>query len=306
MECKKQCTDLYIKNLLPKKRDYLDFETEEKITWCSGCGNYGIQNALKRALALEGFKVKDFVLFFDIGCNGNGSDKFHAYTFHGLHGRVLPVAAGACLANHKVKVIASAGDGAMMSEGVNHLVHAVRSNYPMVFILHNNQNYGLTTGQASATTRKGHSMNGSPDGVFLEPMNPSEFVMSLNPTFVARTFSGDTKHMTKILQMALQHNGFAFVEVLQGCPTYNKATPDGWFWGRMKYTEDIKDYDTKDLWAAKKAAHDIYDEMVMGLLYHDPDETNFYEKMPQRKHAETTAVEEVHYFDIGNFIKKFG
>src|SRR3989338_6065342 len=259
----------YLHDLIARKKEYLALETEQKMTWCGGCGNYAIQNSLKRALALEGLGVRDITLFFDIGCNGNASDKFHAYTFHGLHGRVIPVAAGAALANRCVKAIAFGGDGAIMSEGVNHLVHAVRSDYPMLFILHNNQNYGLTTGQASSTTRKGCKMNGSPDGVLLEPMNPSEFVLGLNPTFVARTFSGDAKHMTNILRQAIAHDGFAFVEVMQACPTYNKSTPNEWFWEKVVYTEDMKDYDVTDIWAAKKAAHDIYEKMVLGILYRD-------------------------------------
>lgn len=295
----------YLKELAKRKKEYLELETEQKMTWCGGCGNYAIQNALNRALAMEGYGVKDFVMFFDIGCNGNASDKYHAFTFHGLHGRVIPAAAGASLANPKVKVIASGGDGAIMSEGVNHLVHAVRSDYPMLFILHNNQNYGLTTGQASATTRKGCAMNGTPDGVLLEPMNPAEFVLSLHPTFVARTFSGDTKHTTAIFQKALKHKGFAFVEVMQTCPTYSKATPNEWFWDRVMYTDEMKDYDVTDIWAAKKAAHDIYEKMVLGILYQDESRENFYEKMPSRSGVHTLPIDEVRYYDVSLLMQKF-
>lgn len=151
-----------IDTLGSKAKEYMQYETEEVVTWCGGCGNYAIQNALKRALVLEGKAPKDVLMCFDVGCNGNGSDKIEGYTIHGLHGRVLPLAAGAKIANPDLTVIASAGDGATFSEGINHLIHAIRNDYPMLFLLHDNQNYALTTGQASATTPKGCTMNSSP------------------------------------------------------------------------------------------------------------------------------------------------
>src|SRR5688572_14663303 len=128
-----------------------DYSTDNLFTWCSNCGNYGINAAIKRTLAEMEIKPKDTMLFFDIGCNGNGADKIGGYRFHGLHGRVIPASSGASLANRNLKVIASGGDGATLGEGVNHLIHAIRSNYDITFILHNNSNYGLTQGQASST-----------------------------------------------------------------------------------------------------------------------------------------------------------
>lgn len=299
------CNNEELQKLIARKRELLSFETEEKMTWCGGCGNYAIQNALKRALAMEGLGVRDFTLFFDIGCSGNGSDKFEAYTFHGLHGRVLPLASGACLANTSMKVIASAGDGAMMSEGINHLVHSVRSNYPMVFILHNNQNYALTTGQGSATTRKGCAMNGSPDGVPLSPMNPSEFVLNLDPTFVARTFSGDVKLTTEVLQLALRHKGFAFVEIMQSCPTYSKSTPNEWFWSRVKNVSQIEGYDVGNLAMAKVTAHDMEDQIGVGVLYQSEVLPQFMELLPQRKGVDTLLTQEVKAYDITKFLKRY-
>lgn len=295
----------YLQGLSENKEQYLAYESDEKVTWCGGCGNYGIQNALKRALTLEGLGVKDVLFCFDIGCNGNGSDKIFGYTIHGLHGRVISLGAGCALANSKMKVIASAGDGATMSEGINHLIHAVRSDYPMVFLLHNNQNYGLTTGQASATTRKGERMNASPDGVTNEPMNPSELVLMLGASFVARTFSADPKHMTKIFQEAITHKGFAFVEVMQVCPTYNKATPSTWFWERMKYTCDIKGYDPTNLKMAREVSADIYEQLAVGVLYNDEKMPNFVERLDSRKGKETTLVEEVSHYNVGNLLKRF-
>lgn len=291
---------------LGEKADkFVGFETDQKITWCGGCGNYGIQNALMRALTLEGYGVKDFALFFDVGCNGNGADKFEAYTLHGLHGRAISAAAGAALANSKMKIIASAGDGATFSEGVNHLVHSVRSNYPMVFIHHNNENYGLTTGQASALTPKGCRMNGSADGVPLEPINSLDFVLSLKPSFVARSFSGEVDHMTEMLREALRHDGFAFLEVLQACPTYNKATPDHWYASRVKDIRDFEGYDCEDIWQARRIAQDLENDIYVGVLYRDPAQTNFLAKLVNRAGVATVPAEEVKHYDVSGLMEEF-
>jgi 2-oxoglutarate/2-oxoacid ferredoxin oxidoreductase subunit beta len=295
---KKHTSPPYLKTLAERKKQYMKLEGSEKLTWCSGCGDFGIQKALERSLVLENLTTQDVALMFDIGCHGNGSDKIGAYTFHGLHGRVLPAAGGACLANPNIKVIAEAGDGGTFSEGVNHLVHAVRNNYPMMFILHNNENYGLTVGQASSTTRCGQSMNASPDGVHAPPMNPCHFIMGLHPTFVARTFSGDVKHMTTVFQAALRHDGFAFVEVMQLCPTFNKATSSTWFWDRIRYVEDLKGYDVTDLEVARRASADIEKEIMMGILYDNPDRPNLLDMFPSRREKKTSLVEEVGHYDI--------
>jgi len=292
--------------LLGEKSDlYKLYETDQAITWCAGCGNYPIQNALKRALTLENFGIKDILFVFEIGCNGNGSDKIGGYTFHGLHGRAISAAAGASLANPKLKVIASGGDGATMSEGINHLIHAVRSNYPMMFIHHNNLNYALTTGQASSTTKRGFPMNSSPEGVLIDPINPTEFVLGLNPTFVARSFSGDIKHMTKVMREALKHKGFAYVEILQVCPTYNKATSQKWYLDRVKYTDGLKGYKPNNIEKAKKLSHDMDNEIYLGVLYKKEDQPNFYERLTYRKDLQTTPVQEVNHYPINDLLNEF-
>lgn len=284
-----------LETLGAKKAEYVKFEGKEACTWCGGCGDFGIQKALERALVLEGFTTKDVVMVFDIGCNGNGSDKIGGYTFHGLHGRAIPAAAGAALANPKIKVIASGGDGGTLSEGVNHLLHAVRCDYPMVFLLHNNENYGLTVGQASATTRPGQPMTGAPDGVALPPMNACDLVFSMNPSFVARAFSGDVRHMTEVMRRALQHNGFAFIEIMQLCPTFNKATSMTWFWDRIRYVEDLKGYDATDKEKARKAAADIDKEIMMGVLYQGPG----------RQWKKSALMEEVKTYPIAGLMEQF-
>lgn len=278
--------------LLAKKDQLMNLETDELITWCSNCGNYGIQNAIIRALVLEGMEQKDFAMFFDVGCSGNGSDKIEAYTFHGLHGRVISLAAGAAIVNPRIKCIAFGGDGATFSEGVNHLVHGVRNNYPMVFVMHNNENFGLTTGQASALTRCGVKMNSAPEGVEVPPLNSLDLVLSCKPSFVARGYSGDVDQMTEIFQEALKHDGFAYVEVLQACPTYNKATPDAWYTERVIKVEEIAGYDRGDIWEARKLVQDMDEKIYTGILYLDESRKSFM------VNHQGVPVDEVDYVNI--------
>ena len=293
-----------------KSHEMVELDSPRKTTWCSNCGNYAIQNALKRALVLENLHRQDYVLCFDIGCNGNGSDKIEAYTIHGLHGRVISLAAGAKIANHKLKIIASGGDSATFSEGVNHLVHGVRNDYPMLFIHHNNENYGLTTGQASALTPKGLKMNAAPAGTVVGPINSLDFVLSLNATFVARSYSGDVDHMTEMLRLALHHNGFAFVEILQACPTYNRATPDEWYAQHVADVATLPGYDPADIWQARKAVQFGQEKVYTGLIYRKPHENDFISLQPQRGASAdgvptlTTALtEEVKHYDITPLIR---
>jgi 2-oxoglutarate ferredoxin oxidoreductase subunit beta len=135
-----------------------EYYSETKCIWCDGCGNYGICTAVKYALVELNLHRWQVCLSYNVGCHGNGSDKIEGYRFHGLHGRVIPFAAGAKLAKMKVPVIAFGGDGATFSEGIGHLIHGVRSNYPITFVLHKNTNYGLTTGQASSTREQGRAI----------------------------------------------------------------------------------------------------------------------------------------------------
>ena len=287
-----------LQNLEQKAAAFMKFETGKKITWCSNCGNYAILNALTRALVLEGIEKKNLLLCFDIGCNGNAADKIETYTLHGLHGRVISVAAGAALANQNVKVIAFGGDGGTFSEGVNHLVHAIRNNYPVLFIHHNNENYGLTVGQASSTTRCGAVMNGAPGGAVIPPINTLQFVLSLDPSFVARGFSGEVNHLTEIFRSALNHKGFAYVEVLQACPTYNKLTPDAWYAEKVKFVEDLKKYDRHDIWQARKIVEDMEKEIYLGLIYENKNKSDFLSLQKNRKGLKTSLVDEVKNYDF--------
>lgn len=281
-----------------------DYASAQICTWCDGCGDYGIWTAAKRALVELKIQPWQVLLCYDVGCHGNMSDKIGGYRFHGLHGRVLPLAAGASLANPAVPVVAFGGDGASFSEGVGHLVHAVRSNYRFTFVLHNNANYGLTTGQASALTWQGQPMNSSPNGMPEQTLNSMDFLFSLQPTFVARGFSGDIAQMTKILTAAIRHRGFAYVDMLQACPSYNKFATHEWL---MEHCYDAakEGHDPKDFDKARALAVDTRNRVATGILYQTEEVPAFHERLQPRQGVKTTPVEEVRIVDTSAWEKKF-
>lgn len=279
-----------------------DYKCENKCTWCDGCGDYGIWTATKRALVESGIAPHAVLLCYDVGCHGNASDKLLGYRFHGLHGRVLPFAAGAKLANPTLPVLAFGGDGASFSEGVGHLVHAIRSNYPVVFVLHNNANYGLTLGQASSLTWQDQPMNTSPNGIPEHTLPSMDFVFSLEPTFVARGFSGDIPQMTEILKAAIKHRGFAFVDMLQACPTWNKFATHEYL---LERCTPVRNHDTSDFAKARALAVDTSKTIATGILYQREDVPNFYERLVPRQGRATTAVDEVAITDVSKLMAQF-
>lgn len=274
-------------------------------TWCTNCGNYGIFAAVRRALAAENIHPCKSLLCFDVGCNGNGSDKIDGYRYHGLHGRVLPFACGAAVANQNVRVIAFGGDGGTFAEGIGHLVSAIRGNYNVMFVFHNNLNYGLTQGQASPTTHLDMQMNSSPDGPTSSPMHAVHFAMSLNPSFIARTFSGDVKHMTNIFQQGLRHRGFSFIEVLQSCPTYNKATPHEWYLQHIYDVGTINGYNMHDANWAREVSADMNERIAIGMLYKNDTLAEFVDRVENRKNSPTQLTEEVSSKPIDSLLTAF-
>ncbi len=285
--------------------NFSDYYSDNLYTWCTNCGNYGIAAAEKRALAELEIAPENALLCFDIGCNGNGADKIDGYRIHGLHGRVLPLAAGAVIANQNMTVIASAGDGATLSEGINHLIHSVRNNYNITFLLHNNSNYGLTKGQASSTTPQNVPMSIAPDGVTADTLHVLELVFALNPTFVARGFSGNVTQLTEIIKSGIQHRGFSFIEILQACPTYNKATPHEWYMDKVYDVRTIADYDVTDMRKARWIARDLVERIATGVLYQNFDASTYMDRQANRQGLTTQPVEEVKQFDVTDLVAKF-
>ena len=282
-----------------------DYYTPTECTWCDGCGDYGIWSAIRLACVANEYQSRDVLGCFDIGCHGNMSDKIGGiFRLHGLHGRAIPIACGAKLANPNVNVFACGGDGATFSEGINHLIHAVRSNYPVVFILHNNENYGLTTGQASSVTRQGTPMNTSPNGIPEATLSPMDLVFSLQPTFVARGHSGDIKQLTHLIQEGFKHDGFAYIDVLQACPSYNKFLTSKYLRDHC-YSVDEK-YDPTDFEVARKTAKDTTERIATGILYRERDpRPSFLGRLKPREGKNTTCAEEVKKVDITELMREF-
>ncbi len=262
-----------------------DYASSVLPTWCGGCGNYGIWSALKRALVALQIPPQDVLLCFDIGCNGNMSDKIEGYRIHTLHGRVLPVASAAKIANPKLKVLAFAGDGATYSEGIGHFVNTLRNNYPISFFIHDNGNYGLTTGQASATSPQCAPRTANPEGTTASTLNPLQLALSLQPAFLAQGFSGDIEQLTEIMIAAIkqQDQGLAVTNILQACPTYNKETSHEWYQQHIFDVNYKGDYDVQDLKSAQAAAVKQPDKYPTGIIYKAGEVVNYMDRLSHRQ-----------------------
>ncbi len=208
----------------------------------------------------------EILVVYGIGCSGNGSNFIRTYAFHALHGRALPVATGAKLANHKLNVIIMGGDGDGAGIGGNHFIHTCRRNINMTYLMHNNKVYGLTTGQTSPTSDKGFKTKSTPYGVLEEPINPVMLALAAGATYVARGFSGNTRHLMEIIRKAIKHEGFSFVDILQPCVTFNKQNTYDFYRERIYDLDEIKDYDKSSLNEAMKKA--IEEEKIpVGIFY---------------------------------------
>ncbi|MEM3078452.1 MAG: thiamine pyrophosphate-dependent enzyme, partial [Nitrososphaerales archaeon] len=190
--------------------------------WCPGCGNFSILLAVKRALVEMNLEPYQVLIVSGIGQAGKLPHYMRCNTLNALHGRDVPEAIGAKLANHELKVIAVGGDGDGYGEGGNHFTHAILRNIDITYIVHDNQIYGLTKGQASPTSDKGFVTKTTPEGVISLPFNPIALAISLGATFVSRGFAGEVDHLVELIKKAIQHRGFALVDVLQPCVTFNK------------------------------------------------------------------------------------
>ena len=197
-----------------------DLTSKALNTWCPGCGNFAILNAIKQVLKSlidEGLPYEQIVLVSGIGCHGKIVDYINVNSFNSLHGRAIPAAEGIKLGNPKLKVIAFAGDGDAYGEGLEHLIFAAKRNFDITTIIHNNRVYGLTTGQFSPTSPIGYKGKSTPYGSIENPLNPLELLLSSGATFVARAASHGIALLKTVLKEALFHKGFSLVDVLQVC-----------------------------------------------------------------------------------------
>src|SRR5213594_4376668 len=214
--------------------------------WCPGCGDFGVLKALKVASGKLGIKPKDLMIVSGIGCSSNLPGFIHAYGVHSLHGRAVAIATGIKLANHALNVVITGGDGDGYGIGLGHFVHAMRRNLDLTYVVMNNEIYGLTTGQASPTSEKDHKTKSTPEGVIENPINPLALALAAGATFVARGFSGDVKTLTDIMVRGIKHKGFALLDVMSPCVTYNKVNTYEWFRQRV-YVVDKEGHNPKDI-----------------------------------------------------------
>lgn len=224
-----------------------------------------------------GLAPHEFIVVSGIGQAGKFPHYTRCHTFNGLHGRTLPVATGIKLTNHHMPVIAVAGDGDCYGEGGNHLLHTIRRNLDVTLFVHNNQVYGLTKGQASPTTLPGTKTKIEPYGVPAEPLNPIALAVSLDCSFVARGYAGDTDHLKELMKEAINHRGFALLDILQPCVTYNKINTYQWFKQRVYHLESS--YDPADRDHAFEKAHEPGDRISLGVIY-KRERAVLHEKLP--------------------------
>ena len=242
-----------------------EFKKTQETAWCPGCGNFGLRNCLVQVLKELDVNPSEVVMFSGIGQAAKTPHYINVNGFNGLHGRSLPPAIGQRVANHQLKVIVESGDGCSYGEGGNHLLHNIRRNPDLVHLVHNNQIYGLTKGQASPTSEEEMKTVIQPEGVTAEPFNPVRFALGLNVSFVARGFVGESDHLKAIMKEAFLHRGYALIDILQPCVSFNKINT--WQWYQERVYQLDEDYDAHDYSAAVKKAQEWGEKIPLGIIY---------------------------------------
>ena len=237
------------------------FET----AWCPGCGNFAVLDALKDALVKLNLDPHNLVMVSGIGQAAKLPHYLYGNVFNGLHGRAIPAATGIKIANNKLVVIVTSGDGDIYGEGGNHLIHAIRRNIDITVIVHNNQVYALTKGQASPTSDLGYVTKVTPRGVIEEPVHPLSLAIALGCGFAARSFAGDKEHLSLMIQEGVRHKGFALIDTLQWCVTFNKKNNFSWY--KQRSYKLGADYDPADKLKAFEKSLEWGERIPIGVIY---------------------------------------
>jgi len=268
------------------KKDVYNYPGVE-IHWCPGCGNFPIMDSLKDALIELEINPQNFVLVTGIGQAAKTPHFMKVNFVNGLHGRALPVATAIKAVNPTLEVMVVSGDGCMYSEGGNHLIHALRRNVDITVLIHNNFVYGLTKGQASPTSRLGFKTEIQVSGVINKPFNPIAFAISQDASFVARAFAGDKEETKEIIKQAIQHKGFAMVDILQPCVSFNKVNTYKWFKDRIYYLDS--DFNSAvQILAFKKAIEE--EKFPLGVIYKNTKQSTFEENLDVYKEDKNTPI----------------
>lgn len=265
-------------------KEVIDFEQHEiEPAWCPGCGNFLILKALKQALTELSLTPQEVVIVSGIGQAAKTPQYLNVHLFNGLHGRALPPATAIKACNSKLTVIAEGGDGDMYGEGGNHFIHTIRRNPDITHLVHNNMVYGLTKGQASPTSDTGYKTPIQVDGVISEPINPIALAISLDASFVARVYCGNIEHTVEILKKAIQHPGYALVDIFQPCVTFNKVNTYKWF---QDHTYPLQDHDVYDRNKAFARATER-EKLPVGIFYKNDNKRTFEQGLSVLKDEKT-------------------
>lgn len=251
-----------------------------KPAWCPGCGNFGILTALKNALVALDIEPHRVLMVSGIGQSSKLPHYTRGNVLNVLHGRPLPAATGAKVANPELTVIAISGDGDGYGEGGNHFINAVRRNNDITYLVHNNQVYGLTKGQASPTSDFGFITKTTPQGADI-PLNPIALAIAAGASFVSRGFAGDIDHLSQLIMQGIQHHGFALIDVLQPCVSFNHKNTYSWYRERVYKLEEIS-YSPGNKMAAFEKAQEWGDKIPIGVIYRE-EKSTYEERLPALK-----------------------
>jgi len=238
---------------------------EYKSSWCPGCGNFPILKTVKETLVDLQLAPHQVLFVSGIGQAAKAPHYLNANLFNGLHGRALPVATGAKLANPGLAVIVESGDGCLYGEGGNHFLAAIRRNIDLTVLAHDNQVYGLTKGQASPTSPEGFVTKTQPDGVASSPFNPVAVAVAMQAGFVARSFAGMGEHLSEMIKRGMAHRGFALIDILQPCVSFNKVNTYAWYKERCRPLPGS--YDPSDWEGAMRTALQWGETIPVGVIY---------------------------------------
>jgi pyruvate ferredoxin oxidoreductase beta subunit len=273
---------------------------EPQATWCPGCGDFGVLKALKQALPEVGKTPDETLCVTGIGCSGKLNSYLDTYGFHTIHGRSLPVARAAKLANPGVEVIAAGGDGDGYGIGGNHTMHTARENHDMTYIVFNNEIFGLTKGQTSPTSPKGHKSKTQPHGNTKTPIRPLSLALTSGATYVARTAAVNPNQAKEIIQEAIEHDGFAHIDFLTQCPTWNKDARQYVPYIDVQESDDY-DFDTSSRREAQEMMTEteekLYEgEVLTGRYYVDEESVSYQQRKQDIGEMPTEPLAE-RYFD---------
>ncbi len=278
--------------------DYKTYET----AWCPGCGNFSILECLKTALEELEKNPHDVLVVAGIGQAAKIPQYISANAFCGLHGRALPPAAAAKMVNERLTVIVSSGDGDTYGEGGNHFIHNIRRNIDLAHFVHDNQIYGLTKGQASPTSAEGFVSGIQPDGSVASPLNPLLLAIAAGAGFVARGFVGNKRHLIKLMKQAIEFKGYALVDILQPCVSFNKVNTFQWYMERV-YELD-QNYDVSNKLSAMEKAMEFGNQIPIGVIYQETKRT-FNERNEVLKGGTILIDKKTDYDRVDRLIKEF-